>query len=71
MVGEETSSERANSDAFRMLPCQCATIIQNRRMVPAAKSMPNAGRSRSRKVVTYALRQMMLSESVPARYAGG
>ena len=52
MVGEETSSERARSDALKTLPCQCASIIQNRRMVLAAKSMPRAGTSRSRKVVT-------------------
>ena len=52
MVGEDTSSERASSEALRMFPCQCATIIQKRRMVPAAKSIPSAGRSRSRKVLT-------------------
>ena len=33
--------------------------------------MPSAGTSRSRKVVTYAFRQTMLSPSVGARYAGG
>ena len=59
------------SDAFHVWPETCASMLQKRRMVGAATSMPSCGRSRSRNDRRKSSRHVAAAPSERARNARG
>ena len=62
---------RPSSEAFQVWPCQCDSMVQNRRIAAAGTVMPSCGMSRSRNVRTNPSRHAMLPVSDAARYDRG